>query len=66
MEYGDNCPYIADFKLYNEAQERILNELPFRVDWTIISLINISRTAKFSNDRTIKEYASDIWGIKPY
>ncbi len=66
MEHCDCYLHIADFKLYNEAQERILNDFSFRIDWAIKSLMNISRIAKISSDRTIKEYVSDIWGIKPH
>ena len=66
MVHGDYYLHMADFESYIEAQANISKDFSFRVDWTVKSLINISRTSKFSSDRTIKEYADDIWGIKPF
>ncbi|MCK5311056.1 MAG: glycogen/starch/alpha-glucan phosphorylase, partial [Desulfobacteraceae bacterium] len=65
VEHGDYYLHLADFKSYIEAQANISKDFSFRVDWAVKSLINISRTAKFSSDRTIREYAGDIWGIEP-
>lgn len=34
-------------------------------DWTKMVIKNIAATGKFSSDRTITEYATDVWGVEP-
>lgn len=34
-------------------------------DWTKMAIRNIAATGKFSSDRTIKEYATEVWGVEP-
>jgi starch phosphorylase len=65
VEHGDYYLHMADFKSYIDVQANISKDFSYRVDWTVKSLINIARSAVFSSDRTIKEYANEIWGIKP-
>ena len=36
-----------------------------REEWITKAILNVARVGKFSSDRAIKEYADDIWGIKP-
>lgn len=56
---------LKDFRAYVDAQKRIDTLYRDKNQWAKMSLINIARSGKFSSDRTIKEYADDIWNIKP-
>lgn len=64
----DNDKYFlfADLKMYHEEREKasaLYKENPTK--WNEMAIKNIACSAKFSSDRTIKEYAKDIWNIKP-
>lgn len=64
-KYNDNYFVLRDFESYRLAHEKI-NELYRDFDrWNSISLINIAKSGIFSSDNTIKNYAEEIWGIKP-
>jgi starch phosphorylase len=55
---------FADYESYIKTQEKV-NELYLNKDeWTRKSIINVARIAKFSSDRSIKEYAKQIWNVK--
>ncbi len=62
---GDYYCHMADFRPYVQTQNRLANDYLDRTAWTQKSIINTARTGKFSSDRTIKEYAQDIWNISP-
>ena len=61
----DEYVHLADLQSYVDAQERVDIEYRDRNSWLKKSLLNIARTGKFSSDRTIREYATEIWKIKP-
>lgn len=61
MERGDEYFVIKDFTSYVEAWEKLSNIYKDTEKWGQMSLMNIARSAYFSSDRTIKEYADDIW-----
>ncbi|CAA3032574.1 alpha-1,4 glucan phosphorylase L isozyme, chloroplastic amyloplastic, partial [Olea europaea subsp. europaea] len=54
-----------DFPSYIECQEKVDNAYRDQKRWTIMSILNTAGSFKFSSDRTIHEYAKDIWSIKP-
>ena len=56
---------LRDFDSYREAQTRIDNAYKNKKDWARKALINIANAGKFSSDRTIMEYAREIWNIEP-
>ena len=56
---------LKDFEEYREAQNRVNNSYKDRRDWARRALKNIANAGKFSSDRTIMEYAKEIWDIKP-
>lgn len=64
---GGNDHYILgpDFPSYLEAQERIDQDYQNKEKWARMSMLSTFKTAKFSSDRTIREYAKDIWNIHP-
>ncbi|MBF0203941.1 MAG: glycogen/starch/alpha-glucan phosphorylase, partial [Desulfamplus sp.] len=65
VDQGDYYCHMADFKSYAETQKRLASDYVDKNKWAQKSLLNIARTGKFSSDRTIREYASDIWNIYP-
>ncbi|WP_166405343.1 glycogen/starch/alpha-glucan phosphorylase, partial [Desulfonema ishimotonii] len=64
MGIREHYLHLADFRSYVQAQERIGTDFKDRSKWLSMSLRNICRTGIFSSDRTIKEYADEIWGIQ--
>jgi starch phosphorylase len=65
LTHGDYYMHLADLTSYVQAQER-LGELYADQDaWARKAILNVAGAGKFSSDRTIAEYATDIWGVKP-
>lgn len=65
LKDGDYYFHLADLEAYIQAQEKADRTYTQRADWTRKAILNVARMGKFSSDRTIQEYAKDIWGIKP-
>jgi starch phosphorylase len=63
--YHDPFLVLADFDAYREAQHRVNGLYKNTEKWTSMSIYNTARSGKFSSDRTIREYASDIWDLQP-
>jgi glycogen phosphorylase len=61
----DEYVHIADLQSYIEAQERVDVAYRDRTSWLRKSLLNIARVGKFSSDRTITQYAREIWNLRP-
>lgn len=62
---NDRFCVIADYEDYVKCQDRVSELYMDWEKWTEKCLNNIAGAGKFSSDRTIREYASDIWDIKP-
>lgn len=62
---ADQYFVLEDFEAYRNAQKRINVEYRDRLSWAKKQLMNIANAGKFSSDRTIKEYADEIWFIEP-
>jgi len=62
---GDVYFHVADFEPYRETQELAGDEYKKREEWARKAILNVARMGKFSSDRTISEYAGDIWGVGP-
>jgi len=60
-------PYLllADFQSYIECQATVSVAYGQPEHWTRMSILNTARSGQFSSDRTIREYCTDIWGVKP-
>ncbi len=65
MNSGDQYFHLADFDSYLKAEARAAAEYHKPEVWGRKAILNVARVAKFSSDRTIREYAQDIWNIKP-
>ena len=65
LDDGDFYMHLADLGSFLEAQARVDASYRDQDDWTRKTIINIARTGKFSSDRTIAQYASEIWGVAP-
>ncbi|HEX2835224.1 MAG TPA: glycogen/starch/alpha-glucan phosphorylase [Thermoanaerobaculia bacterium] len=61
----DEYVHLADLPAYVKRQNDVDALYVDRRSWNRKSLLNIARMGKFSSDRTIAEYARDIWGIRP-
>ena len=62
LKYNDEFFVLKDFNAYVKAQNKV-NELYRDFNkWNTMSVINIAHSGIFSSDRTIKEYATGIWG----
>lgn len=62
---ADQYFVLEDYEAYRRTQQIINREYTFRMDWARKQLKNIANAGKFSSDRTIKEYAEEIWNITP-
>ena len=60
---GDRYYHIADFPAYVEMQQIIDGEYRNEEVWWRKAVLNVARIGKFSSDRTVMEYARDIWHI---
>lgn len=60
-------PYmvLADFADYSAKQQIVSKEYLNRKKWNRMSLINIANAGRFSSDRAIRDYANNIWNMKP-
>ena len=62
--YNRYC-LLADYESYIKCQERVSEVYKDRAKWLKMTIKNIATVGKFSSDRTIQEYAKDIWGAVP-
>jgi starch phosphorylase len=64
VDDGDPYFHLADFASYRAAQALAGQEYGEPLTWWKKVIRNVSRTGKFSSDRTIREYADEIWGLR--
>jgi starch phosphorylase len=65
LQGGDPFKALADFKEYCECQEKVDEAFKDKERWARMAILNTARVGKFSSDRTISDYASKIWKLKP-
>ena len=61
---GDHYMHLADLKSYLEADQRLVELYGTPDAWTLKAILNVASSGKFSSDRTIAEYAADIWKVR--
>ena len=64
LDATDEYFHLADFPGYVKAHEQAGQTFGERSRWTQMAILNVARMGKFSSDRTVAEYACDIWNIK--
>ena len=62
---GDHYMHLADLRPYLEADQKLQRVYSDRDVWARMAILNIANSGKFSSDRTIAQYASEIWDAKP-
>jgi len=65
LTHGDHFMHLADLKAYLEADRQLLALYARPDEWARKAVVNIASSGRFSSDRTIAEYASEIWDVKP-
>ncbi|MCG6139648.1 glycogen/starch/alpha-glucan phosphorylase [Leptospira mtsangambouensis] len=63
LYYTDNYLLMADFDAYDMTQNLVARDYLDETTWTKKSILNVARSGKFSSDRTIREYAKEIWKV---
>jgi starch phosphorylase len=64
LDGGDHYMLLADLRDYIQTQERVDAAYRDAKVWDRMAILNVARAGKFSSDRTIKEYASEIWHLE--
>ena len=64
MNQRDNYFILKDFDSYVKAQEKVEQLYKNKTNWQRMCLMNIANSGKFSSDRTIKQYAEEIWHLE--
>jgi starch phosphorylase len=62
---GDHYMHLADLTSYVQAQDRLGDLYADRAEWARKAILNVASSGKFSSDRTIHEYATEIWKAEP-
>ena len=65
LTHGDHYMHLADLMSYLEADQRLGTLYTDPKTWARKAILNVAGSGKFSSDRTISEYANDIWRVKP-
>ncbi len=63
---NENDPYLLllDLESYLNCQQQVGDKFQDTAAWTRMSILNVARMGKFSSDRTIKQYAEEIWDVQ--
>jgi len=65
LDHGDPFLLCADYAAYIATQGEVDRAFRDRTRWARMAILNTARAGKFSSDRTIHEYARDIWNVRP-
>jgi len=62
--WSDEYMVMADFQSYIDCQAKVSKAYLDKENWTRMSILNVARSGKFSSDRSIADYARDIWNYE--
>jgi starch phosphorylase len=65
LDHGDYYFHLADLESYITTQQHASQEYTDPTAWAHKAIVNVARIGRFSSDRTVREYARDIWKIQP-
>src|SRR5215469_7529739 len=65
LTHGDHYMHLADLTSYVQAQDKLGDLYSNRSEWARKAILNVASSGKFSSDRTIHEYATEIWKAEP-
>ena len=65
LTHGDYYMHLADLRAYIEADQQLRELYKDPQAWARKAILNVASSGTFSSDRTIAEYASEIWNLKP-
>jgi starch phosphorylase len=65
LTHGDHYMHLADLSSYCQAQDRVSALYSDPGAWARKAILNVASSGKFSSDRSIAEYARDIWKVEP-
>jgi starch phosphorylase len=63
LDSPDHYFHLADLDSYAKAQAAVANDFARPDIWARKAILNVARMGKFSSDRTIREYAREIWNL---
>jgi starch phosphorylase len=66
LQHGDHYRHLADLASYAQAHQRLGELYADQPAWTRKVILNIAASGRFSSDRTITEYAKEIWNAEPF
>jgi starch phosphorylase len=65
LAHGDHYMHLADLKSYLEEDQKLCELYRDGDGWAHNAILNVAASGKFSSDRTIAQYATEIWNAKP-
>ena len=65
LRHGDHYMHLADLNSYLDADQRLCEPYGDSDGWPRKAILNVANSGKFSSDRTISQYAAEIWNAKP-
>ena len=66
LQHGDHYRHLADLASYAQAHQRLGELYADQPAWTRKAILNLAASGRFSSDRTIFEYAKEIWNAEPF